>query len=214
MLDSFSPLAGGVAIFNILLGEIIFGGVGVGLTGMALFAMLTVFLSGLMVGRTPEYLGRKLEQREMVAVMIGILVPGVVVLLGTSLAAWLPDGKNALGNLGPHGVSELTYAYASTAGNNGSAFGGLSVGTNFYHLTLSLAMLLGRMSALFPILYIAFRLNEKKLTAENAGTFPTEGPTFGLTLLGIVLIVGGLTFFPLLLIGPVAEQLMLGHLFF
>lgn len=214
MIDSHSPLTGGVAIFNILLGEIIFGGVGVGLTGMILFAILTVFLSGLMVGRTPEYLGRKIEARDMIWVLIGILLPGILALIFTSLAAALPYGIAALTNLGPHGVSELTYAYASAAGNNGSAFGGLGVSSDFYNLTLAKVMLLSRAAALLPILFIAEALSRKKFIAPNAGTFGSEGFTFGLALLGVVLIVGALTFFPLLVIGPIAEHLLMGSVFF
>lgn len=214
MIDSHSPLTGGVAIFNILLGEIIFGGVGVGLTGMILFAILTVFLSGLMVGRTPEYLGRKIEAREMIWALTGILLPGLLVLIFTSLAAALPYGAEALANFGPHGVTELTYAFASAAGNNGSAFGGLGVGSDFYNIALAKVMLLSRAAALLPILFIADSLRRKNFIAPNAGTFGTEGFTFALALLGVILIVGPLTFFPLLVIGPIAEHLLMGSVYF
>ncbi|MBL8994418.1 MAG: potassium-transporting ATPase subunit KdpA [Spirochaetia bacterium] len=214
MIDSHSPLTGGVAIFNILLGEIIFGGVGVGLTGMVLFAILTVFLSGLMVGRTPEYLGRKIESREILLALGGILIPGLLALVFTSLAAALPYGAAALTNSGPHGVTELAYAYASATGNNGSAFGGLGVGPNFYNITLSIVMLLSRAVAIFPILFIAEALSRKKFIAPNSGTFPTAGLTFGVALFGVVLILGALTFFPLLVIGPIAEHLLMGAVYF
>ena len=209
MHDSFSPIAGLVPLFNILLGEVVFGGVGAGLYGMILFVILTVFLVGLMVGRTPEYLGKKIEAREVRLAIIGILIPSFVVLCGTALALLLPSARASLANAGPHGLSEILYAYASAAGNNGSAFAGLNANTPFYNGTLALAMLLGRFGVIIPVLGIAGSMARKRIAPPNPGAFPTETAGFAVILTGSILIVGMLTFFPVLMLGPVVEHFLM-----
>ncbi len=206
MLDSLTPWAGGISLFNIMLGEIIFGGVGVGLCSMLMFVLLTVFLTGLMVGRTPEYLGKKIEKKEMQWVSIAILVPTVLILAGAGIASVLPGAVKALGNRGPHGLSEILYAFASTTGNNGSAFGGLDAGTKFYNSALTFCMLLGRLSIIIPSIAIAGTLVRKKATAHSEGAFGTNNFLFLLLLIGVILIVGALSFFPALCLGPIVEQ--------
>ena len=176
MHDSFSPIAGLVPLFNILLGEVVFGGVGAGLYGMILFVILTVFLVGLMVGRTPEYLGKKIEAREVRLAIIGILIPSLVILCGAALALLLPSARASLANAGPHGLSEILYAYASAAGNNGSAFAGLNANTPFYNGTLALAMLLGRFGVIIPVLGIAGSMARKRVAPPNPGTFRPTRP--------------------------------------
>jgi K+-transporting ATPase ATPase A chain len=209
MHSSFSPLAGGVAMFNIMLGEIIFGGVGAGMYGMLLFVLMTVFLAGLMVGRTPEYLGKKIEAKEIQMTIVGILVSSAVILVGAGVAAVLPAGLSSLANKGPHGLSEILYAFASAAGNNGSAFAGLNANTNFYNLTLAVTMLIGRFAVILPCLVIAGNLAAKKVTPTSAGTFTTDNLTFAVILVGVILIVGALTFFPALALGPIIEHLLM-----
>ncbi|MBU4461313.1 MAG: potassium-transporting ATPase subunit KdpA, partial [Verrucomicrobia bacterium] len=209
MHDSFSPLAGLVPLFNMLLGEVAFGGVGAGLYGMVLFVILTVFLVGLMVGRTPEYLGKKIEAREVRYAILGILIPSLVVLCGAALALLLPSARASMANAGPHGLSEVLYAYASAANNNGSAFAGLNANTPFYNGTLALAMLLGRFGVIVPVLGIAGCMARKRIAPPNAGTFPTDTAGFAAILAGAVLIVGALTFFPVLMLGPLAEHFLM-----
>jgi K+-transporting ATPase ATPase A chain len=209
MHDSFSPLAGGVAMFNIMLGEIIFGGVGAGMYGMLLFVLLTVFLAGLMVGRTPEYLGKKIEAREMQLTLIGILAPGAAILVGAGIASVIPAGLSGLANKGPHGLSEILYAFSSAAGNNGSAFAGLNANTVFYNLALGITMLIGRFAVIIPALAIAGNLAEKKEMARSIGTFHTDNATFGVLLTSVILIVGALTFFPVLSLGPIVEHFLM-----
>jgi len=209
MHDSFSPLAGLILLVNMMLGEIIFGGVGSGLYGMLLFVLLTVFLAGLMVGRTPEYLGKKIEAREMVWVIMGILISGAVIVTGTALACLLPSTKASLANGGPHGFSEVLYAFASAGANNGSAFAGLNADTFFFNIALAVAMLLGRFGVILPVLALSSALGLKKITPPNSGTFPTNGVTFMVVLGGVILIVGALTFFPVLLLGPVADHFLM-----
>lgn len=209
MHDSLSPLAGGVALLNLLLGEVVFGGVGAGLYGMLLFVLLAVFLAGLMVGRTPEYLGKKIEARDIVWTAVGLLAPGAVLLLGAALSCLTEAGLAGLGNNGAHGLSEILYAWASAANNNGSAFGGLSVNTPFYNVGLGVAMLIGRFAVILPVLAIAGSLVAKKYTPASTGTFPTDGWTFGGLLLGVVLIVGALNYFPVLCLGPLAEHFLM-----
>lgn len=209
MHDSLSPLAGGVAMFNIMIGEVVFGGVGVGLCGMLMFVLLTVFLSGLMVGRTPEYLTKKIEKTEMQWIMLAILTPGALILLGAGIASILPDALDNLGNAGPHGLSEILYAFASTAGNNGSAFAGLNSNTYFYNLSLAIVMLLARLAILIPSLAIAGSLATKKTVAPSIGTFATDTPLFGILLLSVIFILAALTFFPALSLGPFVEQLLM-----
>jgi K+-transporting ATPase ATPase A chain len=209
MHDSLSPLAGGIALFNMMIGEVVFGGVGVGLCGMLMFVLLTVFLSGLMVGRTPEYLAKKIEKTEMQWVMLAILAPCALILLGSGMTSILPSALDGLGNAGPHGLSEILYAFSSAAGNNGSAFAGLNVNTYFYNISLAIIMLMTRLSILIPSLAIAGSLAAKKAMAPSIGTFTTDTPLFGILLLSVIFIVAALTFFPALSLGPIVEQLLM-----
>jgi K+-transporting ATPase ATPase A chain len=207
MHDSFTPLGGLIPMINIQLGEIIFGGVGSGLYGMLLFAVIAVFVAGLMVGRTPEYLGKKIEAREVKMAMLGILVLPASILGFTALAAVIPQGLSSLNNAGPHGFSEILYAFTSGTGNNGSAFAGLNANTPFYNITIGLSMLLGRFAIIVPMMAIAGSLAAKKIVPPSAGTFPTTGGLWVGLLIGVILIVGGLTYFPALALGPVVEHL-------
>lgn len=209
MLDSFSPLAGGVGLFNIMLGESIFGGVGVGLCSMLMFVFLTVFLCGLMVGRTPEYGGKKIEKREIQWVMVAILVPTVLILVLSGISSVFPPALSSLGNRGPHGLSEILYAFSSTSGNNGSAFSGLGSDTNFYNKTLTLCMFVGRLAILVPSIAIAGSLASKKIAPPSAGVLSTNTFLFLILLIGVILIVGGLTFFPALCLGPLMEHFLM-----
>lgn len=209
MISSLSPLAGGVAMFNIMLGELVFGGVGVGLCSMIMLTLLTVFLSGLMVGRTPEYLGKKIEKREMQWVMMAVLMPGALILVGAGISCVLPIALSSLGNQGPHGLSEILYAFTSCAGNNGSAFAGLNANTPYFNLTLGTVMFLARVSIILPSLAVAGLLAKKKITPPSVGTFSTESFLFFVLLLSVILIVGALTFFPALSLGPIVEQLLM-----
>jgi K+-transporting ATPase ATPase A chain len=215
MHDSFSPIAGGVAMFNMLLGEVVFGGVGSGVYGIVLFAILTVFIAGLMVGRTPEYLGKKIEARDVGLAVVGVLLPCATVLIFSSLSLVTKQGISALGNVGPHGLSEILYAFASTSNNNGSAFAGLNVTSTYYLLLTSIAMIVGRYGVIIPILALSGSLATKKVTPPSAGTFPTYGVMFAVLLVGVILIVGVLTFFPALMLGPFIEHILMasGHLF-
>ena len=207
MHDSFMPLGGMVPLVNMMLGEIIFGGVGSGLYGMLLFAIVAVFVAGLMVGRTPEYLGKKLESKEVKMAMLGILVLPLSTLGFTALATVLPAGLAGPENAGPHGFSEILYAYVSTTANNGSAFAGLTANTMFYNTTLGLAMFIGRFLMIVPMMAIAGSLAAKKIVPPSAGTFPTDGGLFVGLLIGVIVIIGGLTFFPALALGPIVEHL-------
>ena len=211
MHDSFTPLGGLVPLLNIQLGEIIFGGVGAGLYGMLVFVLLTVFLAGLMVGRTPEYLGKKIEAREMKLAMLYVLIFPLTIL---ALAAWssvTPYGVSALNNAGPHGLSEILYAFTSGTGNNGSAFAGLNANTPWYNITLGLAMLIGRFMMIVPALAIAGSMVGKKVVPPSLGTFPTNGWLFTALLVSVVVIVGALTFFPALSLGPIVEHFLALH---
>ena len=209
MHDSLIPLAGLVPLLNIQLGEVVFGGVGAGLYGMLVFAILAVFIAGLMVGRTPEYLGKKIEAYEMKMAMLSVLVLAFSILGFTGLASVTPQGVAGILNPGPHGFSELLYAYSSGTGNNGSAFAGLSTNTPFFNATLGLAMLIGRFLMIVPILAIAGSMVRKQRVAPGLGTFPTHGPLFVGLLVGVVLIVGALTYFPALALGPIVDHLLL-----
>lgn len=209
MHDSLSPLAGGMAIFQMLLGEVVFGGVGAGLYGMLLFVILTVFLAGLMVGRTPEYFGKKIESYEIQLVLIAILAPCATVLMGSSLSILWPEALKSVSNAGPHGLSEILYAWGSTSNNNGSAFAGLAVNTNFYNFGLSCAMLIGRFLVIIPVLAIAGSLAAKKSVPISVATFDTKSATFAILLVSVILIVGALTFMPALVLGPVAEHMLM-----
>jgi len=209
MHDSLSPLGGLLPLWLMQLGEVVFGGVGSGLYGMLLFALVGVFISGLMVGRTPEYLGKKIEAFEMKMVSIAILLPPAIVLVGTAAGVLLPSALGSISNPGPHGFTQVLYAFSSAANNNGSAFAGLNANTPFYNFTLALAMLLGRYGTILPVLALAGSLGRKKITPEGPGTLPTHTPLFVATLVGVVLLVGALTFLPALALGPLAEQLSL-----
>ena len=209
MHDSLSPLAGLVTIINIQLGEVVFGGLGAGLYGMLMFVILTVFIAGLMVGRTPEYLGKKIEAAEIKWAVVAVLAPCVLILIGTALGVSCEAGLTGLNNQGPHGLSEILYAFSSAAGNNGSAFAGLGVNTNFYNYLLAAIMFLGRFAIIIPVLAIAGSMARKKVAPPSAGTFPTTGATFSILLVGVILIVGALTFFPVLSLGPIVEHLLM-----
>lgn len=209
MHSSLTPLAGGVALFNIMLGEIIFGGVGAGLYGMLLFVLLTVFLAGLMVGRTPEYFGKKLESREIKMVILAIIAPAFAILIGSAISMVTPSGLSSLANQGPHGFSEILYAFSSAAGNNGSAFAGLNANTPWYNVLLGLAMLIGRFAVIVPALAVAGSLVVKTPAPASPGTFATDSGIFFVLLLGVILIVGALTFFPALSLGPIVEHLLM-----
>ncbi len=206
MHDSFTPIGGLVPMVNMQLGEVVFGGVGAGLYGMLVMAILTVFLAGLMVGRTPEYLGKKVEGREMKLAVLYILVFPVAVLVLAAWAAVVPYGTSSLANAGPHGLSELLYAFTSGAANNGSAFAGLNANTPFWNVALGLDMLLGRFFMIVPALAIGGAMVGKKSAPPGPGTFPTGGPTFVLLLVSVILVVGALTFFPALSLGPALEH--------
>ena len=207
--DSFQPMAGLVPLFNIELGEITPGGIGAGLYGMLVIgAILTVFIAGLMVGRTPEYLGKKVESFEMKMAMIVVLVLGASILGFTALASVTAEGMAGPLNPGPHGFSEILYAYSSQTGNNGSAFAGLSGNTPFYNITGAFAMLIGRYGMIIPILALAGSMAAKRRVAPSLGTFPTTGPLFSILLIGVIVIVGALNFFPALALGPIVEQLL------
>ncbi len=226
MHDSFTPIGGMVPLFNIMTGEVIFGGVGAGLYGILLYCILAVFIAGLMVGRTPEYLGKKIEQKEVKMAMLAIVATAASILIFSAITSvihfdkgsyWNPAGPAIanLNNSGPHGFSEILYAYVSTTGNNGSAFNGITVNTPWYDLTLGFAMLIGRFMFLIPLLAAAGSLAAKKKIPVTSGTFPTHGPLFVGLLVGTVTIVGALTFFPALSLGPIVEHYLMhaGKLF-
>ncbi|MBJ9976609.1 potassium-transporting ATPase subunit KdpA [Pseudomonas sp. S75] len=210
MHDSLNPLTGMVALVNMMVGEVIFGGVGAGLYGMLLFVLIAVFLAGLMIGRTPEYLGKKLQAREVQLLVATLLVMPVGVLVLGAIAASLPGPAGAVSNPGPHGFSQLLYAYTSATANNGSAFGGFSANTVFHNLMLGLAMLIGRFGYILPVLALAGSLAAKNTAPQSQNSFPTHGPLFAGLLLVTIILVGGLTFLPTLALGPIAEQLSLG----
>ena len=209
--DSFTPLGGLVLMINMKLGEVIFGGVGAGLYGMLVFVIVTVFIAGLMVGRTPEYLGKKIESREIKLAVLALLVVPVGVLGFGALSLVLPAGVVSITQPGPHGLSQLLYAYASAVGNNGSAFAGFDASTPYQEVMLGLVILIGRYLTIVPLLAIAGSLAAKKLAPPSAGTLPTHGPLFIFMVMGIILVVGGLTFFPALALGPVVEHLAMIH---
>jgi potassium-transporting ATPase potassium-binding subunit len=209
MHDSFTPIGGMVPLVNIMLGEVIFGGVGSGLHGMIVFVIITVFIAGLMVGRTPEYLGKKMEAKEVKLAVLCILLFPLAILAFGAAAMVLPQGLAGMSAAGPHGLSQVLYAYTSATGNNGSAFAGLSANTLWYNTTLAAAMLVGRFLVIIPTLAIAGSLVGKKIVPPSAGTFPTHGGLFVGLLIAIILVVGGLTFFPVLALGPIVEHLLL-----
>ena len=210
MHDSMMPLAGLVLLFNMVIGEVIFGGVGVGLIGIFFYAIITMFLAGLMIGRTPELFGKKLEPFEMRMAIIGLLAPSIALLMLAGLAIVLPQGISSLNNGGPHGLTEILYAFASACVNNGSAFAGLNANTTFDNLTLALAMLVGRFATILPALAIAGSLAAKEDSPrQRTATFPFASPLFVIMLVGTVIIVGSLTFFPVFVLGPILEHLLL-----
>jgi K+-transporting ATPase ATPase A chain len=208
MHDSFTPLGGLVPLVNIQLGEVIFGGVGAGLYGILVFVILTVFIAGLMVGRTPEYLGKKIEAKEMKLAMLYVLIFPVLILGFSAWSSIAGYGTSSLNNAGPHGLSEMLYAYTSGAGNNGSAFAGLNANTRWYNVTLALVMLAGRFLMIVPIMGIAGSMVGKKWIQTGPGTFPTDGKLFVGLLVAVVVIVGALTFFPALSLGPIVEHFL------
>jgi K+-transporting ATPase ATPase A chain len=207
MHDSFTALGGMIPLINMELGEIVVGGVGAGLYGMLLFVIVTVFIAGLMVGRTPEYVGKKIEAREVKMAMLAILILPLMMLGWTAIAVLYPPAAAAIANAGPHGFSEVLYAFTSQTANNGSAFAGLSANTLFYNVTGAITMFVGRFWVIVPAMAIAGSLASKKAVAASSGTFPTTGGLFVGLLIGVIVIVGGLTFFPALALGPLAEHL-------
>jgi K+-transporting ATPase ATPase A chain len=215
MHDSFTPIGGMVPLVNMQMGELIFGGVGAGLYGMLMMVLLTVFIAGLMVGRTPEYLGKKVESREVRMVMLYVLVFPLVILVATGLSVVLPAGLKGLNNAGPHGLTEILYAFTSTPANNGSAFAGLTGTTYYYNTMFGFATLVGRFAMQVPMLAAAGFLAEKRIAPESAGTFPVTTPLFVVLLISVIVIVGALTFFPAWSLGPIVEHLLMqsGRLF-
>lgn len=211
MHDSLSPIAGMIALVNLMLGEIIFGGVGSGMYGMVVFIILTVFIAGLMVGRTPEYLGKKINAFEVKMALIATLAPNFVILVFAAFASVSAVGLAGLNNAGPHGLSEILYAYASAAGNNGSAFAGLNANTVFYNLTMAFGMLIGRYGVIIPVMAMSGSMAKKKITPGSAGTFRTDNALFIALLIGVILIVGGLTHFPALSLGPIVEHFLMNQ---
>ena len=207
--DSLTPIGGMIPLINIMLGEVVFGGVGAGMYGILIFVVLAVFLAGLMVGRTPEYLGKKIEAYDVKMATLAILITSITILIFSAISVVSKAGVSSISNPGPHGLSQILYAFTSSVGNNGSAFGGLSTNTLWYNSTLGIAMLLGRFFMIIPILAIAGSLAAKKHVPESLGTFPVTGPLFTVLLVSVVLIVGALTFFPALSLGPVLEHLMM-----
>ena len=207
--DSFTPLGGMIPMVNMMLGEIVFGGVGAGLYGIVVFIILTVFIAGLMVGRTPEYLGKKIEAYDVKMAMLAVLIFSLLILSFTAMGSVTANGKAGITNPGPHGLSQILYAYTSGAANNGSAFAGLSANTLWYNVTMALDMLFGRFFMVLPVLAIAGNLAKKKIAPETAGTFPVTTPLFATLLVSVILIVGALTFFPALSLGPILEHLLL-----
>ena len=209
MHDSFTPLGGMVPLVNIMLGEVVFGGVGAGLYGIVVFVILAVFIAGLMVGRTPEYLGKKIESYDVKMAMLAILILTFTILGFSAIAVVKPFGTSSITNPGPHGLSQVLYAYVSSTGNNGSAFAGLSANTTWYNTSTAVAQLLGRFFMIIPIIAIAGSLAKKKIVPESVGTFPVTGALFTGLLIGVILIVGALTFFPALSLGPILEHLLM-----
>jgi K+-transporting ATPase ATPase A chain len=209
MHDSFTPLGGLVPLVNIMLGEVIFGGVGAGLYGVVVFVILAVFIAGLMVGRTPEYLGKKIEAYDIKMAMLAVLISSVIILVFSAVASVAKFGTSSITNPGPHGLSQILYAYTSSAGNNGSAFAGLNANTLWYNTSTAAVMLLGRFFMVIPVLALAGNLARKKITPESVGTFPVTGPLFTVLLVSTITIVGALTFFPALSLGPILEHLQM-----
>ena len=209
MHDSYTPLGGMIPLINIMLGEIVFGGVGAGLYGVLVFVILSVFIAGLMVGRTPEYLGKKIESYDVKMAMLAVLILTLTILGFTAIGVVTSFGKAGISNPGPHGFSQVLYAYVSSTGNNGSAFAGIGANTLWYNTSTGVAQLLGRFFMIIPIMAMAGSLAKKKIAPESLGTFPVTGPLFSGLLVGVILIVGALTFFPALSLGPILEHLLM-----
>jgi len=209
MHDSFTPLGGMIPLVNIMLGEIIFGGVGAGLYGMLVMIVLTVFIAGLMVGRTPEYLGKKIEAKDVKMAMLYVLVFAFSILILSAWSSVASYGASKVNNAGPHGLSEIVYAFTTATGSNGSAFAGINANTLWYNTTMGIAMLVGRFLMIIPMMAIAGNLATKKIIPPSAGTFPVHTPLFVVLLIGVILIVGALTFFPMLSLGPIVEHFLM-----
>jgi K+-transporting ATPase ATPase A chain len=209
MHDSYMPLSGMVQMFNMGIGEVIFGGAGVGLTGMLFYVILTMFIAGLMIGRTPEYLGKKLGPYEMSMAMIAMLLPMVAMVIFSSIAISTRAGLSGLNNISSHGLSEIIYAYSSAHGNNGSAFAGLSANSIFYNITIAISILIGRFATIIPAIAVAGSLAEKNGVPETGASFPITGPLFTVILIAVIFIMGALTFFPLYTLGPILEHLFI-----
>jgi K+-transporting ATPase ATPase A chain len=210
MHDSFTPLGGMVPLINIMLGEVIFGGVGAGMYGMLIFVIVAVFIAGLMVGRTPEYLGKKIQAYDVQLSMLYLLIFPIVILVFAAISVLAPSfGTSSITNHGPHGLSQILYAYSSATGNNGSAFAGLNANTHWFNVTLGIAMFMGRFLMIVPMLAVAGNLAGKKIVPASSGTFPVTTPLFSVLLTSVVLILGALTFFPALSLGPILEHLLL-----
>jgi len=209
MHDSFTPISGGITLLLMMLGEVVYGGVGVGMCGMLMYGILTIFLVGLMVGRTPEFEGKKIQRSEIQWVIVAILTPSALILLGSGFTSVYAGAQASLGNKGPHGLTEILYAFSSAAGNNGSAFAGLNANTNYFNIVLGLIMIIGRVAVLIPSLAIAGTLAKKISSPPSAGTIPTSNFFFGLLLFSVICIVGALTFFPALALGPIIEELLM-----
>lgn len=211
MHDSMTPLTGMVQLFNMQIGEVIFGGVGCGLYGMLIYVFITVFIAGLMIGRTPEYLGKKIEALEIKMSILALLIPSAVVLIFSAIASAASAGLSGLANWGPHGFSEILYVFSSAAGNNGSAFAGLNANTNFYNILIGIGMIIGRFGVLVPVMVIAGSLVKKNITPESSGTLKTDNPLFVFFLIAVIIIIGALTFFPALSLGPIAEHILMNN---
>jgi K+-transporting ATPase ATPase A chain len=211
--DSFTPIGGLVLLTGMMLGEVSPGGVGSGLYTILLFAMIAVFIGGLMIGRTPEYLGKKIQAKEVKLAAIGVLIMPITVLVLTAIAVSVKAGISGPSNIGPHGFSEILYAFTSQGNNNGSAFAGLNGNTAFYNITGSIAMLMGRFGVIIPVLALAGSLGAKQTVPNSLGTFKTDNPTFTFLVIAVIIIVGGLTFFPALSLGPIIEKLLHGRFF-
>jgi K+-transporting ATPase ATPase A chain len=209
MHDSFMPLGGMVPLANMMMGEVIFGGVGSGMYGMLILVTVTVFIAGLMVGRTPEYLGKKIQAYDVQMSMLYVLIFPLVILGFAAVSVLIPAGLSSLSNHGPHGFTQILYAYTSSAANNGSAFAGLNANTHWYNATLGITMLTGRFLMIVPMLAVAGNLATKKIAPPSLGTFPVDNTLFTVLLVGVILIVGALTFFPALSLGPILEHLLL-----
>ena len=207
--DSFTPLGGMVPLVNIMLSEVVFGGVGAGMYGILIYILLAVFIAGLMVGRTPEYLGKKVEAYDIKMAMLVVLVFPLTILILTAISVLANFGVSSIANQVPHGLTEILYAFTSGAGNNGSAFGGLNVNTAWYNVSLGITMLVGRFFMIIPMLAIAGNMAQKKYVPPSLGTFPVTTPLFGALLVGVIVIVGALTFFPALSLGPILEHLLM-----